>query len=74
MKKNGEVVQGIMRELIVEGQATGEIARDDPDQLMFALMACINGLVQWTPPIDPEKALQHYPDPNIILRMLRPDK
>ncbi len=31
--RNGKEIQDIMRQLIVEGQATGEIVKEDPDQL-----------------------------------------
>ena len=32
-----------MRQLIIEGQAAGEIVKDDPDQLLVALVACFKG-------------------------------
>ena len=44
MNHHGAVAREIMRELIVEGQSAGEIARDDPDQLLGAVMACLEGL------------------------------
>ena len=44
--KNGNVIQDIMRQLIVEAQATGEVAKDDPDQMMVALLACFDGLMK----------------------------
>jgi len=68
--RNGRIIQDIMRQLIFEGQATGEIANDDPDQLMVALMACINGLMKRATMLDPKDAPKNFPDAKIILRML----
>ena len=34
VRKGGEAIQAEMRKLIAEGQATGEVAKDDPDQLL----------------------------------------
>jgi AcrR family transcriptional regulator len=74
VEKRGKIIQNIMRQLIVEGQATGEIAKDDPDQLMVALMACINGLMKRATMLDPKDAQKHFPETKIILRMLNADK
>ena len=73
IQKNGQIIQGIIHQLIVEGQATGEIAKDDPDQLMVALLACINGLMKRASMLNPKDAQKHFPEAKIILRMLRPD-
>ena len=71
--QRGQVFQRLLRQLIVEGQETGEVARDDPDQLIAAVMACIEGLWKGMVLLDPEEVRQHFPDSRIILRMLRPD-
>jgi AcrR family transcriptional regulator len=71
---NGKVIQDIMRQLIIEGQATGEILRDDPDQLMVALLACFDGLMKRSALLEPADNQKHFPDAKIILRMLRPDR
>lgn len=71
--KNGKVIQDVMRQLIVEGQASGEIANDDPDQLMVALLACFDGLMKRATMLHPNDAKSHFPDAKIILRMLRPE-
>ena len=73
IQRNGKAIQDIMRQLIVEGQATGEIIRDDPDQLMVTLLACFNGLMKRATMLDPKDAKNHFPDAKIILRMLEPD-
>jgi AcrR family transcriptional regulator len=74
VQRNGKVIQDIMRQLIIEGQATKEIIEDDPDQLMVALMACFNGLMKRATLLDPSDAKKHFPDVKIILRMLKPIK
>jgi AcrR family transcriptional regulator len=71
--RNGKAIQNIMRQLIVEGQATGEIVDEDPDQLMVALLACFNGLMKRATMLDPNDAKNHFPEAKIILRMLRPE-
>ena len=71
--KNGAVIKRSIRKLIVEAQASGDVAADDPDQLLFALLATVDGLVsRMTDPMRTEER-KHFPDPKIILRMLSPD-
>ena len=71
--ENGAVIKKSIRKLIVEAQASGDVAADDPDQLLFALLATIDGLVgRISDPMRVEER-RHFPDPKIILRMLRPD-
>ncbi len=72
--RQGKVLQKEMRKLIVEGQASGEIAEDNPDHLLEAIMACIEGLWRRMTFSDPEISGENLPDPKIILRMLRPDQ
>jgi AcrR family transcriptional regulator len=73
IQRNGKAIQDVMRQLIVEGQATGEIVRDDPDQLLVALLACINGLMKRATMLDSKDANSHFPDARIILRMFNPE-
>ena len=73
VRKSGEAMQAQMRKLIVEGQATGEIAKDDPDQLLGAVMACLDGLSRAMLVLEPEKASASIPDARVVMRMLRPD-
>jgi AcrR family transcriptional regulator len=72
MKTLGPLVHKILRRLIVEGQATGEIAKDDPDKLVRAIMACLDGLSRMAP-LSSEQLEDDVPDATIILRMLRPE-
>ncbi|MGI0091475.1 MAG: TetR/AcrR family transcriptional regulator [Nitrososphaerales archaeon] len=73
VRKNGRVIQEIIRKLIIEGQAEGEIAKDDPEQLLQALMACVDGLVRRAELFGRNGMNEHYPEAKIFLRMLRPD-
>jgi AcrR family transcriptional regulator len=72
IKEQGLSMREIIRGLVVGGQATGEIANDDPDKLVSALLACVDGLsrVAQLSPADVEKQM---PDAGIILRMLGPE-
>jgi AcrR family transcriptional regulator len=71
--RSGQVIIGTMRELIVEGQATGEIANDDPDHLLGALTACLDGLSRSMVTLPPDAARKSIPHADVIMRMLRPD-
>jgi hypothetical protein len=62
----------VLRQLVVEGQATGEIADDDPDQLVAAVTACVAGLSQAATWQAPEQFQKTFPDVAIILRILIP--
>lgn len=70
--KQGQAFQSLVRQLIVEGQATGEIAPDDPEQLIAALFACLQGLWSGMAFRDPKHRSSHMPDARIVLRLLRP--
>ena len=70
--KQAQLLQDVVRQLIVEGQATGEVAEDDPDQLMAAVLACLEGLWRGMALLDPEQVKKHFPDARIVLRMLKP--
>jgi len=69
--KYGQAFQDLLRGLIVEGQATGEVRAADPDQLVTAVLAAMDGLTRLAI-IDSERFRQHFPDANIILGMLKP--
>ncbi len=71
LRKPGQAYQEALRRLIVEGQASGEVARGDPDQMVLVLMACLDGLSSLAIR-NPERYRKHYPDVEIILRMLYP--
>jgi len=60
-----------MRQLIVEGQATGEVAPGDPDQLVAVVSACLDGLTRWALR-DPEQFRTYVSDAQIVLRLFQP--
>ena len=74
LAKNGAVKKKSIRKLIVEDQASGVIGAGDPARRLFTLLATFQGLVsRMSDPMRIEER-KHFPDANIILRMLRPDE
>jgi AcrR family transcriptional regulator len=71
LSKPGQTYQAALRQLIVEGQACGEVAPDDPDQLLVAVTACMSGLSRLALRDNPYFQ-EHFPQSEIILRMLKP--
>ncbi len=69
--QQGRAYRDLMRRLIVEGQATGEVVAGDPDQLVSAVLACLEGLSRLAAR-EPDQVARHFPDAAIILRMLKP--
>jgi AcrR family transcriptional regulator len=69
--RRGQEVRDVLRRLIVAGQAAGEVASGDPDQLVRAILACLDGLTRWAVH-HPGQYDQHFPDAEIFLRMLKP--
>ena len=66
-----ETVVKILRGLIAEGQTIGEVAKRDPDQLVFLYLSCLFGLaagkglnINW---ID-----EHFPAAEAVLQIIRP--
>lgn len=70
LRKPVQVYQEVVRPLIVAGQAAGEVAQGDPDQLVIALIACLNGLSRLALQ-GGEHMRAHFPETEIILRMLK---
>jgi len=73
-QQQSRTYRSVLRQLIVEGQATGEIADDDPDQLVAAVTACIAGLSQAATWQAPEQFQKTFPDVAIIFRILIPSQ
>lgn len=69
--KQGNAYLDVLKQLIVEGQATGEVARGDPDQLVIVILSCLDGLTRLALR-DPEQVKKHFPDIGIILRIFKP--
>ncbi|HEY3992372.1 MAG TPA: TetR family transcriptional regulator [Ktedonobacteraceae bacterium] len=71
LSKRYQMLLATMRQLIVEGQATGEVAPGDPDQLVAVMSACLDGLTRWALR-DPEQFRTYVPDAQIVLRLFQP--
>ena len=69
--KPGQNFQELLRQLLLEGQQTGEVAPGDPDQMVIAILACFDGLSRMASRRS-EFFEKHAPDPELILRMIRP--
>lgn len=69
----GQAFQALLRQLIVEGQAMGEVRAADPDQLVTAVLVALDGLSRLAI-LYPERFQQHFPDASIILGMVQPDR
>jgi hypothetical protein len=69
--RQGQAYQDVMRHLIVEGQATGEVAEGDPDQMVIVVLACLDGLSRLALH-NSEQLKRHFPDAGLLLRMLKP--
>jgi AcrR family transcriptional regulator len=66
----GRAVASTMRQLVTQAQAAGDAAPDDPDQLVTAVMACLDGLGRFMLAY-PGQGAEHFPAAEIIIRMLR---
>jgi len=73
-QEQSKTYRSVLRQLVVEGQATGEIANNDPDKLVAAVTACVAGLSQAATWQTPELFQTTFPDVAIILRMLIPQE
>lgn len=60
----------VLRQLIIEGQGTGAVAAGDPDQIVIALAACLEGMTKWAAR-NPEWFHHHAPDADVVLRLLK---
>jgi AcrR family transcriptional regulator len=69
MRGQSHALLHVLRQLIVEAQQVGEVAEGDPDQLLIAVAACLEGLTRWAVR-DPEQFQQHTPSAEIVLRLL----
>jgi AcrR family transcriptional regulator len=73
-QKQSRTYRMVLKQLVVEGQATGEIANDDPDQLVAAVTACVEGLSRGATWQKPEQFQKTFPDVAIIFRMFVPQE
>jgi AcrR family transcriptional regulator len=71
IRKRSQIFLDVLRQLVVEGQATGEIVADDPAQLVTAVAACLEGLTRFASS-DPEQFKTSCPETEILLRIFHP--
>src|SRR5215470_1989774 len=71
MGRQSQLFFTVLRQLIAEGQAEGSVVAGDPDQLVNAVAAYLEGLTRLALRY-PGKFQQHCPDAEILLRMLKP--
>jgi len=69
--RQGQTYLDVLRQLIVEGQTTGEVAEGDPDQLVIVFLACLDGLSRLALR-EPEWVKNHFPEIEIIRRIFKP--
>jgi AcrR family transcriptional regulator len=65
-----ETVVTILRELIIEGQATGEIVKQDPEQLVLLYLSCVYGLAAGIGFCSP-MLKENFPDAEAVLHILK---
>jgi AcrR family transcriptional regulator len=68
-ERRGREFRRRLRELIAEGQASGEVAGDDTDQLVTAVSACLDGLTRIASPRNGPGAA-NFPSAEIVMRMV----
>lgn len=61
----------IYRQLITEGQETGEVVEDDPDLLTLVFAACTQGLSSGVLYLPRALGIDGPPDPELLLRILK---
>lgn len=59
-----------LRQLIIAGQAAGEITSRDPEQLVLFYLSCIQGIASGTMNYG-DRMLAHFPDADIVIEFLR---
>ena len=72
VEKQGLAFIEVIRKLIVEGQASGEIAEGDPEQMVTLILVSLDGLSRWALR-GPEQFEKNFPDASLILRILKPE-
>ena len=71
ISRQGQTYLEVLRQLIVDGQASGEVAEGDPDQLVIVFLSCLDGLSRLALH-EPEWVKKHFPETEIILRLFKP--
>jgi AcrR family transcriptional regulator len=72
VEKQGLAFVEAIRELIVQGQASGEVAEGDPEQMVTLVLVSLDGLSRWALR-GPEQFGKNFPDASLILRIFKPE-
>lgn len=59
-----------LRQMIVEGQATEQVVKGDPDQLVLLYLSCIYGLAAGMG-LPHDALVKHFPDAEAVLHILK---
>jgi AcrR family transcriptional regulator len=65
-----EALAKALRQLIIEGQASGQVAKRDPDQLVLLYLCCLYGLAA-SISLRYDKLEAHIPDAEAVLHFLK---
>ena len=68
-RQQGEVSQAILKQLVQEGQAAGQVVAGDPDQLVTAFSWCLTGLALDMSFL--ERPVSPLPNADDVLRILK---
>ena len=71
IRRRSQIFLDLLKQLIVEGQESSEVAAGDPDQQALAVAACLEGLTRLALRV-PSQLKEHCPDTEMILQMLKP--
>lgn len=69
---HGQEIRKVLRRLIIQGQARGEVSKGGADQLVDVILACLEGMSMRIAYSDPSTKVR-LPDPEIVLRLLGPN-
>jgi AcrR family transcriptional regulator len=66
LKELGTLQRTVLRQLIVAGQASGQMVQRDPDQLVLLYLCLMHGLA-----LDKRAFGEHFPDADTVLHLLK---
>jgi len=67
----GKAFSTVLRQLIVAGQAAGQVVERDPEQLVLLYLCCLQGLVAGMT-FYGENLVAHFPETNAVLQLFKP--
>jgi len=67
----GTAFSTVLRQLIVAGQAAGQVVKREPEQLVLLYLCCLQGLAAGMT-FYGENLLAHFPDADAVLQLFKP--